>query len=165
MFQGQLIGIFVSDKKCEELRSVEQAEAVPGRGIAGDRYERQEGTFSTKPGPDREVTLIEIEALDALQRESEITLKPAHARRNLLTRDVPLNHLVGREFTVGAVVLHGLRLCEPCGHLEGLTVLGVNKGLTHRGGLRARVVRGGVLRTGDLIRPAEGAIVVDAAER
>ena len=154
MFQGQLLGIYVSERKCEDLRSVAQAEAVPGRGIAGDRYYRGEGTYSKKPGPDREVTLIEVEALDALKRECDIPLEPERARRNLLTRDVPLNHLVGLEFVIGDVLFHGLRLCEPCGHLEKLTVEGVNKGLCHRGGLRAQVLRGGVLRVGDAIRPA-----------
>ena len=153
MFQGQLIGIFVSGQKCAELQLLEQAEAVPGRGIAGDRYYLGEGTYSNKPGPDREVTLIEVEALEALQRENELTLEPRLARRNLLTLGVPLNHLVGREFAVGDVLLRGLRLCEPCGHLEKLTLRGVNQGLCHRGGLRARVVRGGMLRKGDTIKP------------
>jgi MOSC domain-containing protein YiiM len=155
MFQGQLIGIYLVEHKCLALRPVTEAEAVPGRGIAGDRYYHAEGTFSKKPGPDREVTLIEIEALEALQRETNLTLEPAQTRRNLVTRGVPLNHLVGREFTVGAVLLRGLRLCEPCGHLEKLTLKGVNDGLCHRGGLRAQVIRGGVLRPGDAIEPAD----------
>jgi MOSC domain-containing protein YiiM len=73
----------------------------------------------------------------------------------LLTRNVPLNHLVGRDFVVGSLVLHGIRLCEPCGHLEQLTFDGINKGLCHRGGLRASIVQGGVLRAGDTIRPVE----------
>ncbi len=84
----------------------------------------------------------------------EITLAPNDARRNLLTRGVPLNHLVGKTFTVGTVVLRGIRLCEPCGHLEKLTCKGVEKGLAHRGGLRAQVVSGGVLEVGAAIVPA-----------
>ncbi len=152
MFEGELRCIYVADRKCAELRPVDQAEAVPGRGIVGDRYFLGQGTFSDKNGPDREVTLIEVEALEALKCECDIDLRPEKARRNLLTYNVPLNHLVGRDFAVGTVVLHGLRLCEPCGHLEGLTVNGINKGLCHRGGLRAQVVRGGVLHAGDRIR-------------
>jgi MOSC domain-containing protein YiiM len=152
MFQGQLLGIYIGATKCAELCAVEQAEAVAGRGLVGDRYFLHDGTFSKKAGPDREVTLIEMEALEALQRECDIALSPAQSRRNLVTRAVPLNHLVGREFTVGDVVLHGLRLCEPCGHLQGLTVKGVLDGLRHRGGLRAQIMRGGVLRPGDHIR-------------
>lgn len=151
MFQGELLGIYLADRKGELLRPVDQAEAVPGRGISGDRYFFAQGTFSDKNGPDREVTLIEVEALEALKRECDIDLSPERARRNLLTRNVPLNHLVGREFAVGAVVLRGLRLCEPCGYLEGLTFAGLDKGLCHRGGLRAQVVQGGILRAGDAI--------------
>jgi MOSC domain-containing protein YiiM len=154
MFQGQLVAICIAAQKRAELQCVDQVEAVAGRGLVGDRYGVQDGTFS-KPGqPDREVTLIEAEAVEALARESNLELEPRRARRNLVTRDVPLNHLVGKEFTVGDVVLRGLRLCEPCGHLESLTVKGVKDGLCHRGGLRAQIVRGGLLRQGDVIRPA-----------
>lgn len=155
MFQGELLGIYLVERKGEILRAVDHAEAVPGRGITGDRYFFAQGTFSDKNGPDREVTLIEVEALEALKRECGIDLPPQRARRNLLTRNVPLNHLVGRDFTVGSVVLRGLRLCEPCSHLEGLTIAGVHKGLCHRGGLRAQVVQGGILRSGDTIGVVE----------
>ncbi len=154
MFQGQLVAICLTDRKAAPLGRAERAEAVAGRGLSGDRYFLNEGTFS-KPGADREVTLIESEALEALGRECAIALQPEQARRNLVTRDVPLNHLVEREFLIGDVLLKGIRLCEPCGHLEKLTVKGVQDGLHHRGGLRAQVVRGGVLRSGDVIRPSE----------
>jgi len=153
MFQGRLVTICVGDTKRADLQAVERIEAVAGQGLTGDRYFQQAGTFSKPGSPDREVTLIESEALEALAREDGITLQPTQARRNLVTRGVPLNHLVGREFSVGDVVLRGLRLCEPCDHLEKLTVAGIKKGLLHRGGLRAQIVRGGLLRTGDVIRP------------
>jgi MOSC domain-containing protein YiiM len=152
MFHGQLVAIYIGARKAESLARVDQAEAVVGRGLAGDRYFLHEGTYSKKAGPDREVTLIELEALEAIRREDGLALDPGQARRNLVTRDVPLNHLVGKEFTVGPVVLRGIRLCEPCGHLEKLTLKGVEHALVHRGGLRAQVVQGGVLRTGDPIR-------------
>lgn len=153
MFQGQLIGIFIAPSKGKELHAVERAEAVAGRGLTGDRYFLKEGTYSAKDGPDREITLIEIEALDGLAREYQITLPPNQSRRNLLTRGVPLNHLVGKTFAIGGVVLRGIRLCEPCGHLEKLTCKGVEKGLLHRGGLRAQVVSGGMLEIGAPIAP------------
>jgi MOSC domain-containing protein YiiM len=153
MFQGELVGIYLGEKKRADLQRAEHVEAVPGCGLTGDRYFLREGTFSKGDSPDREVTLIEIEALEALRRENDLTLEPGQSRRNLVTRGVPLNHLVGKEFTVGPVVLRGIRLCEPCGHLESLTTPGVLKGLSHRGGLRAQVVKGGLLRTGDVIRP------------
>src|SRR5262245_45183561 len=153
MFQGQLLSIHITATKAAPLQTLGQVEAVAGRGLLGDRYCVGEGTFSKKDSPYREVTLIESEALEGLSRDYEIKLEPSQARRNLVTRGVPLNHLVGREFRVGEVVLRGLRLCEPCGHLEKLTVKGVKTGLAHRGGLRAQVLRGGILHAGDAITP------------
>lgn len=154
IFHGQLAGIFIARRKGEALHPLDRVEAVPSRGLVGDRYFLKDGTFSDKDGPDREVTLIEMEALEGLAREYEITLAHAQARRNLLTRGVPLNHLVGKEFAVGPVILRGIRLCEPCGHLEKLTCIGVKRGLVHRGGLRAQVIRGGFLELQAPIHPA-----------
>ena len=154
MFRGKLLGIFTTPWKASDLARVDKIEAVAGRGLVGDRYFRKEGTFSGKDGPDPEITLIEIEALQGLSREYKITLEPAQTRRNLLTSGVPLNQLVGREFSIGPVVLRGIRLCEPCGHLEKLTRAGVLTGLIHRGGLRAQVITGGNLEVGAAIEPA-----------
>jgi MOSC domain-containing protein YiiM len=152
-FEGRLLGIYIASCKRAALERVEELQAVPGSGLVGDRYFFQQGTFSKPGSPDREVTLIEMEAIEALAQECQIALEPGAARRNLVTRGVPLNHLVGREFHIGEVVLRGLRLCEPCGHLESLTAKGIIDGLCHRGGLRAQIVRGGVVRTGDAVRP------------
>jgi MOSC domain-containing protein YiiM len=148
---GELIGIYLVEHKGDLLRAVAEVEAVAGRGLAGDRYYLKQGAFSAKEGPDRELTLIETEALEALEREFQVTLKPEESRRNLLTRGVRLNDLVGKEFTVGEVVLFGLRLCEPCGRLERLTGRTLIKGLHQRGGLRTAIRQGGVLRVGDPI--------------
>jgi MOSC domain-containing protein YiiM len=155
MFEGELLAIYIGDRKGEALESVREVQAVPGKGLAGDRYFAQQGTFSKPGSPDREITLIEIEAIEALTHESQITLQPGQARRNLVTRGVPLNHLVGRQFRIGDVVLRGLRLCEPCGHLESLTAKGIQDGLRHRGGLRAQITHGGTLRAGDAVRPEQ----------
>lgn len=125
--------------------------AVAGRGIEEDRYFHGAGYWSKSPGAIRDITLIEIEAIEALNREKNISLAPGATRRNLVTRGVPLNHLVGSEFQVGNVRLLGTRLCEPCSYLEGLTQKGVLTGLIHRGGLRADIVAGGTIRVGDLI--------------
>jgi MOSC domain-containing protein YiiM len=154
MFEGRLEAIYVASEKCVEMASVQSVQALAGRGLEGDRYCRKDGTFSKANGPDREVTLIESEAIEALARDKKIELGPGQARRNLVTRAVPLNHLVGKEFQVGNVLLKGIRLCEPCGHLESLTTQGVKDGLVHRGGLRAQIVRGGTLQAGDSIRSA-----------
>ena len=94
-------------------------------------------------------TLIEAEAIESWAREYDVEMNPAESRRNLVTRGLPLNHLVGQEFLVGSARLRGLRLCEPCNHLETLTRPGVRGGLVHRGGLRADIIEGGIIRTGD----------------
>jgi MOSC domain-containing protein YiiM len=151
--RGTLVAIYVAPAAEAPTVAVGEARAVPGRGLEGDRYFNGAGTFSDHPGDGRDVTLIELEALEGLRAETGIELAPAAARRNLVTRGVPLNHLVGREFEVGDVVLRGTRLCEPCAHLERLTRAGVLPGLVHRGGLRADVVRGGTVRSGDEIVP------------
>ena len=151
MWKGNIAHIFIAPQAGEQTRSVEEVHAVPGRGLEGDRYFAQQGHFSSKPGPDRQVTLIEVEAIEALQREAGITLSPGETRRNLVTRGTPLNHLVDKQFKVGEVTLKGIRLCEPCEHLEQMTRTGVRSGLVHRGGLRAEIVSEGVIRAGDVI--------------
>jgi MOSC domain-containing protein YiiM len=133
------------------MQSVTAVTAKAGQGLEGDRYYNRIGTFSAEPGTGREVTLVEIEAIEALARDYQIELEEGLARRNLVTRGVALNHLVDREFKVGAVILRGTRLCEPCSHLEKLTRKGALRGLIHRGGLRADVVTGGAIRVGDAI--------------
>lgn len=126
---------------------------MPGKGLEGDRYFRGEGSFSKNPGGGRQVTLVASEMLDLLEREHGITLAPAETRRNLLTRGVSLNDLVGKDFQVGGVRMRGVRLAEPCNHLERLTQAGVLKGLVHRAGLRADILDEGVLHVGDAIVP------------
>lgn len=135
------------------MRSVERVRVIPGRGLEGDRYFTASGTYSDRPGPGREITLIESEAIEALARESEVRIQPGDARRNIVTRGVPLNHLVSQDFSVGDVRLRGIRLCEPCAHLERLTRKGVLSGLVHRGGLRSQILTEGTIRVGDPIVP------------
>jgi MOSC domain-containing protein YiiM len=133
------------------MNSVTNARAVVGRGLEGDRYFNKAGTYSNDPGSGRDITLIEIEAIEALRRDYQIELDPSQARRNIVTQGVALNHLVDREFKIGDVILRGTRLCDPCSHLEKLTRKGVMRGLIHRGGLRTEIIRGGTLRPGDPI--------------
>jgi DNA-binding transcriptional ArsR family regulator len=152
-FAGTLVGIYVAPAAEAPTTAVDEVRAVPGRGLEGDRYFDAAGTFSAHPGDGRDVTLIELETLQAFRAETGIELSPAESRRNLITCGVPLNHLVGRELRVGEVVLRGTRLCEPCAHLARLTEPGVLPGLVHRGGLRADLVHGGVIRSGDPIVP------------
>ncbi|HKA89712.1 MAG TPA: MOSC domain-containing protein [Haliangiales bacterium] len=146
------MSIFLTPTGGAPMREVREARAEIGVGLAGDRYAGGAGTFSRTVGSGRHVTLIEIEALAAAERDYDLAIAPALTRRNLLVSGVALNHLVGKEFQVGEVRLLGTRLCEPCNHMEELSgIAGARKALIHRGGLRCDVVRGGTLRAGDAV--------------
>ena len=151
MFRGNVVSIFIAREAAIPMESREEVKAFAGQGLEGDRYFDGTGHWSKTPGVGREVTLIEIEAIEALESERNIAIKPGATRRNVVTRGVPLNHLVGREFQLGAVRLRGTRLCEPCTYLESLTRQGVLSGLIHRGGLRAEIVTGGTIRVEDAV--------------
>lgn len=149
---GVLAAVFVAPEAGAPMRSVRQVRAVPGRGLEGDRYFDHAGSFSRWPGPHRDVSLVAEEALSAMAAETGLVLPPAASRRNLLTRGVPLNELVGQTFTVGGVRLRGERLCQPCKALARRTGLdGLVPALRNRGGLRARLLTEGVVRVGDPI--------------
>jgi MOSC domain-containing protein YiiM len=150
MWSGTVDSIHIAPAAKAPMQAIDQVEAIPGAGLAGDRYFLKQGTFF-KPEPQFELTLIEAEAIEAALREYKVELAPGQARRNVVTRDVPLNHLVGRDFMIGGVRLHGIRLCEPCSHLEALTGLPVIKALRHRCGLRAQILTQGVIRVGDAV--------------
>jgi MOSC domain-containing protein YiiM len=156
MFEGELVGIFVAPVGGAPMERREQVEAIAGRGLVGDRYLDADGTYSGTRIPDeqRAVTLIEEEAVAAARAEEELELAVGETRRNLVTRGVPLNHLVDQEFRVGTARLRGVKLAEPCAYLEGKTRPGVRAALIHRGGLRAEILDGGTLQVGDRISPA-----------
>ncbi len=139
------------------MRLLAEVRAVPDKGLEGDRYFSRTGTFSpTRPSPDFEITFIEQEQIEAFARESQLPFTSLHARRNIVTEGVRLNDLVGREFHVGEVRIRGIRLCEPCNYLAKISFPETLRGLVHKGGLRARVLSEGLIRTGDAIRLAEG---------
>ena len=151
MSNGSVVSIQIAVNAKGSMECLQEVRAIEGKGLEGDRYCNQIGSYSHHPGPDREVTLIEVEAIDALERDYQTTLKPQDSRRNITTRGVPLNHLIGRDFTIGAVRLQGIRFCEPCPNLVKLTEKDVLRGLIHRGGLRARLLNSGTIRVGDPI--------------
>jgi MOSC domain-containing protein YiiM len=153
MWNGSVVSLHLAPEAGAPMVSVHDAEIVAGHGIEGDRYRRDGGTFSDKPGPDRHVTLVAFEAVEDFTREQGIPLDPGETRRNVVTRGVPLNDLIDVEFTVGAVRLRGVRLCEPCAHLAKLTGRAVLPGLVGRGGLRCEALTGGMIRVGDPISP------------
>lgn len=133
------------------MQSVEEVRAIPGRGLEGDRYFDNKGRT---PRADRELTLIEAEAIEAMKHELGMEYGLSDSRRNVITRGVPLNHLVGKEFWVGEVKAKGIKLCEPCAHLQKLTNEKVIPGLVHRGGLRAQILTEGTIRVGEKVLEA-----------
>jgi MOSC domain-containing protein YiiM len=150
---GSLVAIQIAREAEGRLESLAEVRAVPGKGLEGDRYFRGEGSFSKHPGGGREVTLVAREMIGVLEREHGIRLSPSDTRRNLVTEGVSLDELVGKVFQVGSVRMKGVRLAEPCSHLERLTQPGVLEGLVHRAGLRAELLDEGVIRVGDAIVP------------
>jgi MOSC domain-containing protein YiiM len=154
VFQGRLLSIFIRPTPGERVLELKEVHAVPGKGLKGDYY--YNGIAHKGREPARELTLIEKETLQTLEHENKISLSPADSRRNLLTENVPLNQLVGKEFRVGDVTLKGIRLCEPCSHLASLTQEAILPALVHRGGLRAEILTEGVIRVGDPISYSDG---------
>jgi MOSC domain-containing protein YiiM len=155
MFEGKLEAIFIGAAKAGPMQQVDHVQAVAGDGVEGNRYSTGGACLAegAKPKAGQQVTLIESEAIEAAARDYGIAIDAAQSRRNLLVRGVPLNHLVGKEFLVGAVRMRGIRLCEPCGHLEQMTVPGIEQALLHRGGLRAVILSTGTLQAGDKVSP------------
>lgn len=140
---GTVEGIFVTAERSTAVRPVDEVAVDPDGGLAGDRY-------------DGDITLVESEAIEGLAADTGIELGPGEARRQVYTRGIRLNDLVGRRFAVGEIECVGEELCHPCSHLEKMTQPGVLKGLVNRGGLRADIVSGGTLRVGDAVRALEG---------
>jgi MOSC domain-containing protein YiiM len=134
---GSVEAIHIAAVESELPHPVDAVDVTDG-GVVGDRYAES-----------RDLTLIEAEAIEAFTEETGIELSPAESRRQVLTRGIRLNDLVGERFTVGDVECVGQELCEPCNHLQGLTHPGVLRGMVHRAGLRADIVRGGRIAVGD----------------
>ncbi len=151
---GQLTHIHIAEEASAPMRALESAKLIAGVGIEGDRYATGRGYYSKMPRSDRQVTLIEMETLEALARDHQIELLPSETRRNLTTRGVPLNHLVGQRFRVGGVLLLGARLNVPCKYLEQVTGKPVYAPLLNRSGLNCEILEGGTVRVGDVLRPA-----------
>lgn len=141
---GTVAAILIGPAAESPLQRVDAAEALPGKGLAGDRYAVGAGTFSA-PGRGYELTLVEAEVLD------EIDLAWEDARRNIVATGISLNALVGKRFRIGGVECAGRRLAEPCAHLEKLARPGLLRPLVHRGGLRADILSGGTISIGDQI--------------
>jgi hypothetical protein len=151
---GRVEAIAVAEHAEAPMRLVATVQAQAGRGLDGDRYAKQAGTFTPRDGRrgGYDLTLVEAEVLDRLDLPQGNRLGYAEARRNIVTRGIALNALVGRRFTVGEVECLGRRLCEPCAHLERLTHPGALRGLIHKGGLRADILTDGTIEQGAAVR-------------
>lgn len=145
---GTVRALFITQTTGAPLEEVTAVRAVAGAGLEGDRHFNAAGA-----APDEQLTLVAREAIEAANREHGLALGLGDTYRNVLTEGVPLNALVGREFTVGEVRARGIELCEPCARLQQLTGKPVIKALVHRGGLRAEILAGGTIRAGDAVRP------------
>lgn len=149
---AKVTAVFISSEKAGKPVSMNYVDVLAGLGIEGDRYFSKSGTFSAKGGSGRHVTLIESEAIEAVERDYQISVESGEHRRNIVTLGIALNHLVGKTFTIGGVTLLGVKLCEPCGHLEKLTGKeGIRNAFIHRGGLRADALTDGIISVGDKI--------------
>lgn len=144
---GKVEHIFIAPRRGEPMVAVANVEAIADCGLIGDRYSDRRNRKS----PDYQITLIEIENIDAFGKASGVPLAPHEPRRNVVTRGISLNALCGKRFRVGSVELEGLELCEPCALFAKRTRPDVVRFFVHKGGLRARVIQGGILSVGDSV--------------
>jgi MOSC domain-containing protein YiiM len=147
-WQGSVAKIFIAPISAQKMISVPQVRAFADRGLEGDRFFRE--SWSAVHRPDKAISLIEEEVLNLAAEELGVADFADRTRRNIVTRGVPLIELLGCEFTVGGVLMRGIRLFEPCGHLVKVSQLpGIFKALEHRSGLKAAILSDGVIRVGD----------------
>jgi MOSC domain-containing protein YiiM len=145
-----VLSIYIASTSGAPALQRDSVMAVPGRGIEGDRY-FDGAANGGKLEPGEEITLIESEQVDAFNAEHGTTFAYGDMRRNVVTRGVDLNALVGKRFVVGDAELEGIELCEPCLTLAKITDPRVLPGLVHRAGLRARIVEQGTIGAGDAV--------------
>jgi MOSC domain-containing protein YiiM len=145
MDSGRVEAIQLHRTRNEPMSVVEQASAQAGMGLVGDQ--RVYGLRA----PGTQITFVAAEDVEAMVAETAIPLEPLETRRNVVTRGVSLEALLGRRFRIGEAVCVGIKPCTPCTHLESVTRPGVRDGLAGRGGLRADIEVGGTIRVGDRI--------------
>ncbi len=143
---GKIESLLIAQDTKSPMQNVNQIVLEVGKGIFGDRYYNQTGTYSNKGEvePDRDVTIIEKEKIDAFNETVETKVSHEDLRRNIVVSNCDLNALVDKEFQIGEVVLKGMRLCEPCDYLgKKLNNDAFLKGMMNKGGLRAKIIKGG----------------------
>jgi MOSC domain-containing protein YiiM len=149
-WNGSVVNLYIAPEAAGPMLPVSQVRAFADRGLEGDRFFRESWTAAQRP--DKALSLIEEEVLEMAAAEDQVAITGDQTRRNIVTRGVPLVELLDREFMIGNVVMRGIRLFEPCGHLEKVSkVPGIFRALEHRSGLKAAVLSDGVIHTGDAI--------------
>jgi len=146
---GTVAHIFVATSRGAPMQLLSRVEAVTESGLVGDRY----ANASLRRGPDYQLTLIEIENIRAFEEATGHALSVDAPRRNIVTSGISLNDLVGHRFRLGPVLAQGLELCEPCVLFKKRTYPEALRFFVGKGGLRARVLAGGVITVGDSICP------------
>jgi MOSC domain-containing protein YiiM len=150
---GRVEAIHIAPTRGAPMEAVQRSVALAGLGLEGDRYTRLAADGSSEIMPDRHLTLIEAEQIDRLATDHGIYLAPGETRRNVTTRGIRLNTLVGRRFRVGPVECQTMALCEPCRDLVAIVGKPVLAPLVHRAGVTARILTGGEIAVGDEIVP------------
>jgi MOSC domain-containing protein YiiM len=143
--EGRIEAIYTAAAEGEPMQGHETVQLVAGVGIPGDRYALGTGHFSDPKYADKQLTLVEAEVAD------RVGLRQDETRRNVITRGIVLEELIGRRFRLGGTEIRGIRPCDPCSYLEGRTRPGLTRDMAHKGGLRAEILAGGEVRVGDSI--------------
>tara|TARA_B000000460_G_C21417708_1_gene349425 strand:+ start:62 stop:505 length:444 start_codon:yes stop_codon:yes gene_type:complete len=139
--------ICITSKSAEEMQDVNTVEVIASKGIVKDRY------FNENNNQDIQITLIESENIDYYNQISETNIPYISFRRNIITKGIQLNDLVGKEFLIGNVKIKGHRLCAPCRYLqEMLKQKNLVKKLLNRGGLRCEILTDGIISVNDPIK-------------
>ena len=144
---GEVVQIGIVNIKGEQIQNVNEVEVIKGKGLVNDRK------FSENNQKARQITLIEIENINHFNNISNINISPVDFRRNIITENVRLNELVGKEFFVGNIKLKGHDLCRPCKYLQDkLKQNNFVKEFLHTGGLRCEILTSGKINVGDIIK-------------
>ncbi len=137
---GKVVGIYIAQNQGDQTVKVNRIHVVPGMGIEGDRYFKKRTELEEQSKTGREITLIELEAIESVRLIDGIQITPQETRRNIITKGIPLNDLVGHIFFIGTIRLRGVRLCEPCQYLANKTDPRILSAMVHRGGLHADII-------------------------
>ena len=150
-WKGSVVDLYIAPQAAGPMIQMALVPAWADRGLEGDRFFRE--SWAAAKRPDKAVSLIEEEVLDMAASEHQVRIAGDKTRRNIITRGVPLIDLLNRDFMIGNVMMRGIRLFEPCGHLEKVShIPGIFRALEHRSGLKAAILSDGVIHTGDAVK-------------